>query len=124
MSEDTKIQQVMSMVCCTHEEAKHYLLASDGDVLEAVVAHTTVPVISGTKYIPPTPVIDDGMTPEVREKIKEARVFSSLLTSSPRNDLRGSSAQQVAARQEQQQQDQQKEQQPEQLASDDASRRS
>lgn len=91
MSEDYKIQQVISMLGCTEDQAKQYLIASDGDVLAAIDANLVVPVISGTKHMPPPRVVDDGLTDETRQKLNEARTFSTLLNASHRNDLHGSS---------------------------------
>ena len=79
------------MLGCTEDQAKQYLIASDGDVLAAIDANLVVPVISGTKHMPPPPVIDDGLTDETRQKLNEARTFSTLLNASHRNDLHGSS---------------------------------
>jgi hypothetical protein len=80
---------VMSMLACTHEEAKEYLSKSNGDVLLAIETNMKVPEVSGNKYIPPPPKIDDGLTDEVREKLTEARKISEAFSASFRNDLRG-----------------------------------
>lgn len=88
MSEDHKIQQTMSMIGCSESEAKQYLEASDWDILKAIEQNIVVPVISGTRYIPETPVVQDGLTDEVREKLNAARAISDAFTFAHRNDLR------------------------------------
>lgn len=84
MSDEMK---VMSMLGCTEEEARSYLDKAEGDVLKAIEDNLNVPVISGQKYIPPPPIVDDGLDPEVREKLNEARRLSDLFNASFRNDL-------------------------------------
>jgi hypothetical protein len=90
MSEDHKVQQVISMLGCSEADAKRYLDLSEGDVLKAIEANVVIPVVSGTQHIPLKKVIDDGLTDEVREKLKIARSISDSFTSAHRNDLRGS----------------------------------
>lgn len=87
MSESESL--VMSMLGCTHDEAKEYLSKSGGDVLQAITDNMKVPEVSGDKYIPPPPKIDDGLTDEVRSKLQEARKLSEAFSASFRNDLRG-----------------------------------
>lgn len=89
MSQDHKVQQVITMLGCSEDDAKHYLEQSGGDVLKAIEANVVIPVISGNQHIPLPKQIDDGLDPEVREKLKEARAISDGFTSSHRNDLRG-----------------------------------
>ena len=91
MSDDESM--VMSMLGCTHEEAKEYLSKSGGDVLVAITDNMKVPKVSGEKYIPPPPKIDDGLTDEVRSKLQEARKLAEAFSASFRNDLRGAPAQ-------------------------------
>jgi len=79
--------KVMSMLGCTEEEARSYLDKAEGDVLKAVEDNLNVPIVSGQKYIPPAPVVDDGLDPEVREKLNEARRLADLFNASLRNDL-------------------------------------
>jgi len=84
---------VMSMLGCTHEQAVKYLEETEGDVLLAITNNMETPEVSGSKYIPPPPKIDDGLTDEVRQKISEARKLSEAFSASFRNDLRGAPAQ-------------------------------
>ena len=91
---------VMSMLACTHEEAKEYLSKTEGDVSLAILQNMKCVPVSGEKYIPPPPKIDDGLTDEVREKLTEARKISEAFSASFRNDLRGSQARTVSAVQE------------------------
>ncbi len=91
MSENESI--VMSMLACTHEEAKEYLSKTDGDVALAILQNMKCVPVSGEKYIPAPPKINDGLTDEVREKLKEARKISEAFSASFRNDLLGVQAQ-------------------------------
>jgi hypothetical protein len=89
MSQDHKVQQVILLLGCSEDDAKRYLDESDGDILKAVESNVVIPVVSGTQHIPLPKKIDDGLDPEVREKLKEARAISDGFTSAHRNDLRG-----------------------------------
>lgn len=89
--------QVMAMLGCTEEEAHKYLQEAGGDILKAVEMNLNIPVVSGDKYIPPPPPVDDGLDPEVREKLKKAREYADLLSTSVRNDLRGTQTSQASA---------------------------
>jgi len=73
----------------THDDAKAMLIKQDGDVISALVELTVTPTITGTKYIPPPPKIDDGHDDETRERIRQGRLMAEMLNASPRNDLRG-----------------------------------
>jgi len=79
--------KVMSMLGCTEEEARVYLDKAEGDVLKAIEDNLNIRVVSGEKYIPAPRVIDDGLDPEVREKLNEARKLTDLFNASFRNDL-------------------------------------
>lgn len=78
----------MSFLGCTEDEAHRYLQKAGGDVLRAIDENLKIPEVSGAKYIPEPPRIDDGLTPEVREKIQTARQISEQFSASFRNDLR------------------------------------
>jgi len=73
----------------TQDDAKAMLIKQNGDVISALVELAITPPISGTKYIPPTPKIDDGHDDETRERIRQGRIMAEMLNASPRNDLRG-----------------------------------
>lgn len=94
MSENESI--VMSMLACTHEEAKKYLSKTDGDVALAILQNMKCVPVSGEKYIPAPPKINDGLTDEVREKLTEARKISEAFSASFRNDLLGAQAQKAS----------------------------
>ena len=95
MSQDESM--VMSMLGCTHEEAKEYLSKTGGDVTLAILQNMKCIPVSGEKYIPPAPKIDDGLTDEVREKLTEARKISEAFSASFRNDLLGAQGQKASA---------------------------
>ena len=86
------VHQVVSFTGVTEEVAAAALAVHGGDVLKTVDALSCPPRTSGTKYIPPAPKIDDGLTDEVRQKLRDARLLSDLLTFAPQNDLRGKAA--------------------------------
>ena len=83
------VEQVIAMTGVSHDVANKALEENGGDVIAAVDALSKPPSISGTRYIPPTPKIDDGLTDEVRDNLRKARQFSDILSASPQNDLRG-----------------------------------
>ena len=84
-----KIQMVVDYSGASHDDAKAMLVKQSGDVISALVELAVTPAISGTKYIPPTPKIDDGHDDETRERIRQGRLMAEMLNASPRNDLRG-----------------------------------
>jgi hypothetical protein len=79
---------VVSLAGCTEAEAVAALAKHNNDVLAAVDSLLATPAVSGNKYIPPKPKVDDGLTEEVRAKLARAREYAELLNASPRNDLR------------------------------------
>jgi hypothetical protein len=87
MSKD-EIGDIMKYTGADRTTVEQVLLKHNGNAFEALVELTEVPVVSGAKYIPGSPVVDDGLTPEVREKLGTARKLADLLTFSARNDLR------------------------------------
>jgi len=88
--------QVITFTGCTEQVAKETLEKCEGDVLEAIILLSNSPEVSGNKYIPDTPKINDGLTDEQRENIRNARKLADMFTSSPRNDLRGTPQKPVA----------------------------
>ena len=89
MSDDGKIMQVMQFTGCTEDLARNALEKEEWNVIDAIDCLTNVPEVSGLKYIPAKPVVKDHLTPDVREKIIQARQLADLLTFAPQNDLRG-----------------------------------
>lgn len=74
------IGKIMSLTGRSEEDVIAAIKAVATDDMIDVVAHLLDPPPNpGAKYIPPKPVIDDGLTPEVREKLKTARELSDFL---------------------------------------------
>jgi len=86
------IQQVVDFTGVSEDVARKVLDENGGNIIAAVDILSIPPVIKGTRYIPTTPTIDDGLTDEVRSKLREARAFADILNASPKNDLRGKAA--------------------------------
>jgi hypothetical protein len=89
MSDDFKIMQVISFTGCAEDAARNALESENWSVLDAVERLIVIPNVTGSKYTPQPPVVNDQLTPEVREKIHQARALADLLTFAPQNDLRG-----------------------------------
>lgn len=49
------------------------------DLVEIASYLLETPPCAGNRYVPPPPKIDDGLTPEVREKLAEARRLADLI---------------------------------------------
>lgn len=79
----TPVEQVMNLACCSREDAER-ILAETSDVIEAVDRLLSKPVVKGEKFLPPKPTIDDGLTEEVRNKIKQARELAEILNAGAR----------------------------------------
>jgi len=89
MTTPEKIQTVMDYSGATRDVAEAALIKEKGDVISALVELAVAPKISGTKYIPPTPVVNDGHDAETKERIIQGRIMADMLSASARNDLRG-----------------------------------
>jgi len=79
----------MEYTGATKETAEDVLQRLGGDVIAAIAELSVVPVISGTKFIPPTPKVDSGHDAETLERIRQGRIMADMLSASPKNDLRG-----------------------------------
>ena len=78
------IRQAMEMSGCTEEQVlSAYEQVRKPDVVEIVSFLLDPPKAKGDKFLPPKPTIDDGLTPEVRAKLKQAREFSEALNKLP-----------------------------------------
>lgn len=80
----SNVEQVMNLACCSKEDAERALLETNQSVIDAVDKLLDAPKVRGDKYIPPRPTIDDGLTDEVRNKLKQARELFDLLNAAPR----------------------------------------
>ena len=87
-----EVMEIISNTGVDQATAEKALESSGGNVFEAIVSLTPVPHVSGHKYIPGAPKVDDGLTPEVREKLVKARQLADLLTFSAKNDLRAAAS--------------------------------
>lgn len=89
MSEDSKVMQVIQFTGCTEDIARNALELENWNVLDTIDRIAHVPAISGSKYVPSTPSVENQMSSEVREKLQQARKLADILTFAPQNDLRG-----------------------------------
>lgn len=64
---------VQELTGCTFIEAEETLKKFHGNVVDAVESLLVKPVVRGDAYIPPKPVINDGLTPEQREMCRRGR---------------------------------------------------
>ena len=87
-----EVTEIMSNTGADQATAEKALESSGGNVLEAIISLTPVPQVSGHKYIPGAPKVDDGLAPEVREKLAKARELADILTFSAKNDLRAAAS--------------------------------
>jgi hypothetical protein len=90
MEKEKEIQTVMDNTGATRERAEESLRGRD--VIAAIEFLSIVPPISGTKFIPPPPVVDNGHDAETLERITQGRILADILSASPKNDLRGKAA--------------------------------
>jgi hypothetical protein len=82
--DEAMIQQAMEMSGCSEEQVlTAYEQIRKPDVVEIVSFLLTVPKAKGDKFLPSKPTIDDGLTPDVRAKLKQAREFSEALNKLP-----------------------------------------
>lgn len=70
----------MNMTGRTEEDVVAAIQAvKSNDIVDVVAYLLDPPMNAGAKYMPPKPVIDDGLTDEVREKLKSARELAEIL---------------------------------------------
>jgi hypothetical protein len=67
------IEMIQSMCNVGFAKAWRAYVDNDQDVVKAIESLFEKPVVSGEKYIPGTPQIDTGMTPEQEERCKRGR---------------------------------------------------
>lgn len=84
-----KIQMVVEYSGVDNTVAETALLKYDQDVITTLVELSVPPKISGTKHIPPPPVVHDGHDAETKERIVKGRLLADILSAAPQNDLRG-----------------------------------
>jgi hypothetical protein len=68
-----KCAMIQEMVGCGYVKAWQALMHNDQDVVLAIDALLTKPVISGEKYLPKKPVIDHGLSEEQKERCDRGR---------------------------------------------------
>lgn len=67
------VQMICQLIGCSQEEASQALLTHETlvDALESLLP--PAPVVSGSKYIPPKPIVDSGLSPEQKELCDRGR---------------------------------------------------
>lgn len=84
-----KIQTIIEYTGATHDAAEAAIIKHKEDLVSAIAELSDVPQISGTKYVPLPPVVDDGHDAETKERIIRGRQLADILSAAPQNDLRG-----------------------------------
>lgn len=80
----TPVEQVMNLACCSKEDAQRALANTKNNVIDAVDMLLEKPVVRGDRLLPPKPTINDGLTDEVRNKLKQARELAEILNAGAR----------------------------------------
>ena len=67
------VQMICQLIGCSQEEASQALLTHETvvDAIESLLP--PAPVVSGSKYIPPKPIVDSGLSPEQKELCERGR---------------------------------------------------
>jgi hypothetical protein len=67
------VQMICQLVGCTQEEASQALLKHETliDAIDSLLP--PAPVVSGSKYIPPKPIVDSGLSAEQKELCERGR---------------------------------------------------
>jgi hypothetical protein len=68
-----KCAMIQEMVGCGYVKAWQALMHNDQDIVLAVDALLTKPVVAGEKYLPKKPVIDHGLSEEQKERCDRGR---------------------------------------------------
>jgi len=67
------VQMICQLVGCTQEQASQALLKHE-TLVDAIDSFLPpAPVVSGTKYIPPKPIVDSGLSAEQKELCERGR---------------------------------------------------
>ena len=64
---------VVRLTGCTLKEAEKAMQLHGDEIWKAVDSLLVKPTVSGDKYIPPKPVINNGLTPEQQERCLKGR---------------------------------------------------
>jgi len=73
MSDTSKVEIVMHMTGCDQAEAEAALLLHPTDLIAAMDFVLPKPMVSGAKYIPLKPVVDNGMDDEQKARCEKGR---------------------------------------------------
>lgn len=67
------VQMICQLIGCTQEEASQALLKHETlvDAIDSLLP--PAPVVSGSKYIPPKPIVDSGLSAEQKELCERGR---------------------------------------------------
>lgn len=69
------VETIKSMCDCGYVKAWRAYMDNDQDVVKAIESLFDKPVVSGEKYIPKTPKIENGLTPEQEERCRKGRML-------------------------------------------------
>jgi hypothetical protein len=73
------VQMICQLVGCSQEEASQALLKHETvvDAIDSLLP--PAPVVSGSKYIPPKPIVDSGLSDEQKELCERGRWLQSKI---------------------------------------------
>jgi len=73
MTDTSKVDMIMEMTGCDQAEAEAALLLHPNDIIAAMDFLLPKKTVSGAKYIPPKPVVNNGLDEEQRARCEKGR---------------------------------------------------
>ena len=73
MTDTSKVDMIMEMTGCDQAEAEASLLLHPNDMIAAMDFLLPKKTVSGAKYIPPKPVVNNGLDEEQRARCEKGR---------------------------------------------------
>jgi len=73
MTDTSKVDMIIQMTGCDQAEAEAALLVHPNDMIAAMDFILPKTTVSGAKYIPPKPVVDNGMDEEQKARCEKGR---------------------------------------------------